>query len=243
MTIQHILDTINHRPWELPQGNWEFYQEWNKAIFLHYEVNIADLEHLVPKELEIDLFDGNPWVSVVAFTMENIRPKNLPALALVSNFDEVNIRTYVKFNNKSGVYFLSIEASKRLSAIIAKRVSQLPYRFSHINRAQFEFHSQNRSLNDHLDIEFKIGNKVTSKSVKDKWLTERYALFQDSPNGINQFEIHHIEWPIYQVEQLDLNLHYARFSNLIQSNADIIHYSPGVKVLSWGKESHKRTCL
>ncbi len=243
MTIQHILNTTNHRPWELPQGNWEFYQEWNKAIFLHYEVNIADLEHLVPKELEIDLFDGNPWVSVVAFTMENIRPKNLPALALVSNFDEINIRTYVKFNNRSGVYFLSIEASKKLSSAIAKRVSQLPYRFSHIHRTPFEFHSQNRPLNDRLDIEFEIGKRITSTSIRDKWLTERYALFQDTPDYINQFEIHHIEWPIYQIELLNLDLHYARFSDLISSKANVIHYSPGIKVLSWGKESYKRTSI
>jgi len=94
-----------------------------------------ELKKHVPKELEIDLFKGKPWVSVVAFTMENIRPKNIPAFSPISNFHEINIRTYVKMNNKNGVYFLSIEGGKRLSCKIAKFISDLPYRYSIIDRS------------------------------------------------------------------------------------------------------------
>ena len=60
MTNQEILHTIEHRPWDIPTESWKFYQEWNHAIFLHWEVTLTELEKWVPKELEIDLFDGNP---------------------------------------------------------------------------------------------------------------------------------------------------------------------------------------
>lgn len=63
---------------------------------------------MVPHDLEIDLFEGKPWVYLVAFTMEKIRPKYLPSFPPISDFDEINIRTYVKKDNKAGVYFLSI---------------------------------------------------------------------------------------------------------------------------------------
>ena len=63
MTIQKILDQKKHRPWNLPNKNWRFYQEWNNAIFLHFKVDIEELKQYVPKELEIDLFDDEPWVS------------------------------------------------------------------------------------------------------------------------------------------------------------------------------------
>ena len=89
----------------------------------------------MPKELDIDLFEGKPWVSVVAFTMEKIRPKNLPSFAPISNFDEINIRTYIRSNNKTGVYFLSIEGGTKLSCKIAKGISELPYRFSKMKRS------------------------------------------------------------------------------------------------------------
>jgi len=139
MTIQEILNTTKHRPWKMPTNQWKFYQEWNNAIFLHYQVNLNELEKLVPEELEIDLFEGKPWISVVAFTMEKIRPKNLPYFSPISNFDEINIRTYVKSNHKSGVYFLSIEAGNKISCKVAKRLSELPYRFSEIKRTDKKY--------------------------------------------------------------------------------------------------------
>ena len=127
MKIREILNTTNHRPWTIPTESCKFYQEWNHSIFLHWQVELSELQKFVPKELEIDLFEGKPWVSVVAFTMEKIRPKNLPAFPPISNFDEINIRTYIKSNNKTGVYFLSIEGETSLSCKIAKGMSELSY--------------------------------------------------------------------------------------------------------------------
>ena len=82
----NILNITNHRPWEIPRGSWKFYQEWNNAVFLHWQVELAELKKFVPRELEIDLFEGKPWISLVAFTMEKIRLKNffLPKLCLKS---------------------------------------------------------------------------------------------------------------------------------------------------------------
>ncbi len=108
MRIREILKTTDHRPWEIPTETWKYYQEWNHSIFLHWEVDLEELKKLVPKELEIDLFEGKPGVSVVAFTMEKIRPKNLPSFTPVSKFDEINIPTYYTSNNKTGIYFLII---------------------------------------------------------------------------------------------------------------------------------------
>ena len=190
MTISEILNTTEHRPWKKPTENWKFYQEWNNAIFLHWQVNITELQKFVPKKLEIDLFDGKPWISVVAFTMEKIRPKNLPPFPPISNFYEINIRTYVKHNNKTGVYFLSIEGGTNLSCKIAKRISELPYRYSKIERTKSEYKSYNTTFNDNLNLEFEIGEEIKEKSKLDKWLTERYALFQDTKKCINKFKPH-----------------------------------------------------
>ena len=241
MTIKEILNTTEHRPWKLPADSWKFYQEWNDVIFLHYEVDISELKKFVPKELEIDLFKGKPWVSVVAFTMQKIRPKNLPYFPPISDFDEINIRTYVKSNNKTGVYFLSIEGGKFLSCKVAKRISELPYKDSKIKRRKQNYSSQNSEFNDKLDVDFKIGNELTSKTELDKWLTERYALFQDTYNSINQFEIHHLEWPINEISLKSLDLNYARFDKLISGQPNKTHYSKGIKVLSWGKIKNRKS--
>ena len=241
MTIPEILDTTAHRQWEMPSGKWKFYQEWNRAIFLHYKVDLFELEKFVPDELEIDLFDGSPWVSVVAFTMERIRPRNLPSFPLISNFDEINIRTYVKSNGKTGVYFLSIEGGKSLSCKVAKGISELPYRYSKIKRTEKVYQSVNSKLKDKLDVEFTLRNKSNEKTDLDKWLTERYALFQDTDNAINQFEIHHVEWPVQDINIHKLELNYPRFENLLNREPDRIQYSKGVQVLAWDKIKRLKT--
>ncbi len=240
MKIEEILTSTQHRPWNLPNEKWRFYQEWNHAIFLHYQVELSALEKFVPKDLEIDLFEGKPWVSIVAFTMEKMRPKNLPSWSVISNFDEINIRTYVKFKGKSGVYFLSIEGGKKLSCQLAKAISELPYRFSKTKRADGKYYAKNQILNDSLSIDFTIGNPLEQKEALDLWLTERYALFQDTENFINAFEIHHLEWEIDEIEIQKLELDYNRFNDLFSNKPEKTHYSKGVKVIAWGKHRTKK---
>lgn len=125
--ISDLLKNVKHRPWNLPPGNWLYYQEWNDVLFLHYEVDFKILRKLVPARLNLDQINGKYYVSIVAFRMENIRPRYLPSIGFISNFHEINVRTYIDYQNKKGVYFINIEAEKLLSAIIAKQLSGLPY--------------------------------------------------------------------------------------------------------------------
>ncbi len=236
MTIKEIFTNTHHRPWRIPDEKWKFYQEWNKVVFLHWQVDYDELKKFVPDELEIDLFDGKPWISLVAFTMEEVRPKKLPAFKPISNFDEINIRTYIKSNNKTGVYFLSIEAGKVVSCLLAKKMSGLPYRYSEMNRTDNQYHSKNLEFEDSFEIQYSIENELKNKTALCKWLTERYALFQDTGNSINEFEIHHPEWPVQEIKIDKLAVNYPRFKNLINGNPDKVHYSKGVQVVTWGKK-------
>lgn len=238
--IRKILEQSAHRPWEIPKDRWKYYQEWNDAIFLHWQVDLEELQKFVPKELEIDLFEEKAWVSVVAFAMEEIRPRFLPAFSPISNFFEINVRTYVKTKSKSGVYFLSMEGGKDLSCKVAKLISELPYRFSNITREMEYYRSSNSEFGDTLDIKFKIGQAVQKTEI-DVWLTERYALFQDTKNSINEYEIHHQEWPIREAIIENIELNYPRFDKLIGRKPDFVNYSEGVKVVAWGKKKIRKS--
>ena len=235
MIPKEILQSTAHRPWPLPEGRWAYYQEWNDAIFLHWQVDAAALRQLVPEPLELDYHDGKAWVSVVAFTMEKIRPRLLPPFPPISNFHEINVRTYVHHRGKAGVYFLSIEGGKRLSCLLARGLSGLPYRYSDMQRKPGVYRSGNFEKGDSLEIQYSIGEKTSSKTDLDRWLTERYALFQEQGDTLDEFEIHHIEWPIHAIDMQKLTLHYPRFSHLISGAPDLVHYSPGVQVLAWEK--------
>lgn len=236
MKTKEILSHKTHRPWELPEMPWQYYQEWNKVVFLHWKISADILEKYIPKDLEIDLYNDKAWVSLVCFDMENIRPKSLPPFAPVSNFHEINLRTYVKKNDKQGVYFLNIEGSKSISCQIAKILSQLPYKHSTMHRSNGHFQSKSKQNNDNFDLSYSKSHSLKMKTPLDLWLTERYCLYQDYKKSMNTYDIHHIEWPINEIKVKSLFFNYSKFNELIQGQPNLMHYSPGVQVLAWSKK-------
>ena len=235
--IDNILSDISHRPFELPNGKWQYYQEWNNALFLHWTIPFDILRKCVPDNFMIDTFDGNCYVSLVAFTMEKIRPRCLPSIAFISDFDEINLRTYIDNGNKKGVYFLNIEAEKLLSTFIAKALSGLPYEKSNIKRTDKKYSSRNVQKGFYLDTEFEIKKLLNHKTDLDKWLTERYCLYLDKDNEFYRYDIHHKEWTIKNVEIKRLKLSYTIGNiNLCDRQPNLTHYSDGVKVIAWKRQ-------
>lgn len=235
--IDNILSAITHRPFELPDGKWKYYQEWNNALFFHWTIPFEILRKCVPKNFNIDTIDGKYYVSLVAFTMEKIRPKYLPSISFISDFEEINLRTYIDNDNKKGVYFLNIEAEKLLSTFIAKALSGLPYEKSNIKRTEKRYISKNSKKGFYLNTEFEIKNKLQCKTELDKWLTERYCLYLDNENEFYRYDIHHKEWEIKSVEIKQLNLNYKIGDiNLSDRQPNLTHYSDGVKVIAWKRQ-------
>ena len=230
---RQILSATTHRPYNYPTGRWMYYQEWNGALFLHWKVDEKLLRPLVPEKFVMDCFEGDHYVSLVAFTMQKIRPRFLPALKFVSDFHEVNIRTYVKYNNRGGVYFLNIQAAKPLSVFIAKMLSALPYKLSEIRRNAGNYRSANEDFQFNAD--FDLGAPM-QKTPLDKWLTERYCLYLKRGAAYYRYEIHHKEWEIQQLHLNRMSLLYNRGDlSLTGATPDLTHYSPGVKVVAWQK--------
>jgi uncharacterized protein len=234
-TTSEILSSKSHRDYDYPKHNWMYYQEWSRVLFLHYQVSVDTLLELIPKDLTIDTFEGMAYISIVPFTMENIRPRFLPSLAFVSNFGEINVRTYVIKDGRRGVYFLNIEAEKYLSALLAKKLSGLPYEKSNIKISGTKYDSKNLNKGFSLKTEYNIGKKIVNKTALDLWLTERYCLYVDNKESLFRFEIHHEEWNLNNVELKKLELNYEIGKLKITESTDLVHYSKGVKVLAWNK--------
>jgi uncharacterized protein YqjF (DUF2071 family) len=234
--IPSVLESTEHRPWELLSRPWGFYQEWKDVIFLHWKVDAKELERYVPKGLEIDLFEGSAWVSLVCFSMRNVRPRYLPAVPLVSNFEEINLRTYVKNNGKRAVYFISIEVNKYLASCLARWISGTPYHYAPIAVSKESFSVFNRNRIPVFEVEYRVGDKLNSSS-RDTWLTERYALFQDINGCLKSFDIHHKPWPLQELEVESLDVDQTMSRSLFSGSPDIAHYSPGVVTLAWKAEN------
>ncbi len=234
--IDKILSDKSHRAFDFPNRKWLYYQEWNRAVFLHWKVSVEILRKLVPQKLEIDTFDGSAYVSLVAFTMEKIRPRYLPSVKFISCFDEINLRTYIDNDHKKGVYFLNIEAGKHLSSLIAKGLSGLPYEKSNINRLANRYTSRNDLKNFCLNISYKANECITQKTELDHWLTERYCLYLDKGKQLYRYHIHHREWALKRVSIDSRDFRYELGDLKLTAKPDITHYSDGVKVVAWKRE-------
>src|ERR1022692_3024171 len=118
---------MSHRPWPVPDRPWTMRMRWCDLLFAHWTVDAAVLRRLIPKGLELDLFDGQAYVGAVPFSMEGVTPRRVPALPGLHAFPELNLRTYVKAGGKPGVWFFSLDAGQKLAVRVARRFFNLPY--------------------------------------------------------------------------------------------------------------------
>lgn len=240
-----LMNDISHRPWPLPSKKWIMKQTWKNLFFAHWPIPVEYLRPYIPSSLHIDTFDGSAWLGVVAFEMEGIYFRGLKAMSVTPKFTEINVRTYVHFNGKPGVYFLSLDVGDRASLLIASRWYRLPYQPAQITfkREKDTFHIQSiRNQKTINPIEF-MGEFVPlsdvyypQKGTLDHWATERYCLFSTDKLGKQLYcgEIHHSAWPIQKVEgAIDRNSLFTPFQLRPSETKPIVHYSRGLDTLFW----------
>ncbi len=102
-------------------------QTWHDLLFAHWPIESAVLRKLVPQALALDTFNGQAWIAVTPFHMSGIHLRGLPALPGLSRFPELNVRTYVTFDDKPGVYFFSLDAASAAAVWGARTFYHLPY--------------------------------------------------------------------------------------------------------------------
>src|SRR5262244_2274435 len=116
-----------HRPWPVPDRPWILWQQWSDLLFAHWPVPRETLRLLVPPSLALDTYDGQTWLAVTPFRVTGTRPRFLPSFPPVSDFPELNVRTYVVAEDKPGVYFFSLDAGNWPAVLGARAVFNLPY--------------------------------------------------------------------------------------------------------------------
>lgn len=199
-----------HRPWPLPSGAWAMTQTWHDLLFAHWRVPAERLRAHVPAGLSIETFDGSAWIGVVPFRMSGIRLRGLPPVPGTSAFPELNVRTYVRHGDKSGVWFFSLDATNALAVAVARRWFRLPYfraRMECRNDAERVVYAHERTHAGAPPAELVAQYGPTApvelaqRGTLEHWLTERYCLYAAGAGGrIVRGDIHHLPWPLQRAE-------------------------------------------
>ncbi len=100
---------------------------WRHLCLLNYPVDPGLLEPRLPPGLTLDLYDGRPYVSLVAFDFLDTRVLGVPWPGY-RRFPEINLRYYVRHGDRRGVAFVREYVPGRLVAWMARALYNEPYR-------------------------------------------------------------------------------------------------------------------
>ena len=200
------LGERSHRPYPVPRGSWVNGQTWEHLLFAHWRVDAEALARLIPEGLELDLWEGQAWITIAPFVMRAVRLRGLPPLP---RFLEANTRTYVRRDGRPGILFFSLEATS-WTAVQTARLLGLPYRYG---RGRIEVDGQRRlyvirRTEDgfapaRLEARYAPASEPgeAEPGSLDEFLVERYCLFAPRPGGrIRRLDIHHPPWRLAAAE-------------------------------------------
>ncbi|MFL6590881.1 MAG: YqjF family protein [Chthoniobacterales bacterium] len=104
------------------------HQRWEALLFLHWTLSPETIQATLPKGLTVDTHDSSAYLGLSPFFMRNLRPVGLPALPWLSEFQELNVRTYVyDEQGVPGIWFYSLDCNQPLAVAAARLATGLPY--------------------------------------------------------------------------------------------------------------------
>jgi hypothetical protein len=188
-------------------------QRWHDLLFAHWPLPPEHLRSLVLPPLELDLFDGAAWIGVIPFRMSHVRLRALPPLPGLSTFPELNVRTYVRHEDRPGVLFLSLDAASAMAVAVARRWFRLPYFHARMEcrrdgpRGEGIAYRSARTHRGARPAELAMRYRPTgppsaaSPGSLEHFLAERYLLYATPPGAAPRTaEIHHAPWPLQPAE-------------------------------------------
>ena len=190
---------------------------WSHLCMFNYEVLPEILLPYIPPHTQLDLHNGKALVSVVGFMFTKTKMLGI-TWPLHKNFEEVNLRFYVKYFDgkiwKRGAAFISEIVPKPAISIIAnllynEHYSCLPMKHKIIN------------ADNNIDINFSWKKKGTWNTMQvvvnntalpippnseAEFILEHYWGYnQLNKNTTIEYAVEHERWQIYDVQHFALN--------------------------------------
>jgi uncharacterized protein YqjF (DUF2071 family) len=189
--------------------------------------------------LELDLFDGRPWLTVSAFRVSGARLRGFPPAPGLSSFAQVNVRTYVRHEDRPGIWFLGLDLSS--AAVPVLRALGLP-----AHRARVSIERRGAGFEASCAREDADRPRVLSARWQpsgpaaepepgslEHFLVERFRLYARGRRGsLRQAEAHHRPWALQPaVGEIELNTLVP--GGIALSGELLLHYSHRQDFLVW----------
>jgi uncharacterized protein YqjF (DUF2071 family) len=213
--------------------------EWNNLLMLNYAVDPSLLESLVPAGTELDAFEGKTYISLVGFEFNRTRVLGF-AVPFHQNFEEVNLRFYVRRGLKRGVVFIRELVPLYAVAAMARWAFNENYScvpMSHrVEAGNAEYGWKLGSAGCVMRIETQGESFLPPEGSLSQFITEHYwGYASQKGGGCLEYEVQHPPWSVWNAKSAsfsgDVDALYAReFAQVLKREPDSAFLAKGSAV-------------
>lgn len=221
--------------------------EWRKLVMANYLVDAKILQSLIPNKTEIDLWNSRCYVSLVGFMFLNTKLKGF-RIPFHSNFEEVNLRFYVRHHEKNewkrGVVFIKEIVPKAALTFVANTIYGEKYEtmpMTHLwnlgsDRLKVEYCWEKKGKH-RLQVIAQAEAKGMNAGSEEEFITEHFWGYTKIDDQITaEYQVEHPRWLVYPVTEykidVDFGLIYGdEFSFLNQATPTSVFLAEGSEIV------------
>lgn len=195
--------------------------EWRKLALANYAVDPEILLPFVPPKTALDIWQGTCYVSLVGFMFLNTKLMGIP-IPFHRNFEEVNLRFYVKYNDngewKRGVVFIKEIVPKPALTFVANTIYKEHYqtmKMAHewketAEKKDISYAWWLKGRKNQFSLTTKADPITIADGSETEFITEHYwGYTKAGKNTSFEYEVRHPRWEAYEVTGYDIDVDFA----------------------------------
>jgi uncharacterized protein YqjF (DUF2071 family) len=220
--------------------------EWRKLAIANYIVDPEILTPYLPYKTELDIWNGQCFVSLVGFRFVDTKLKGFP-IPFHRHFEEVNLRFYVRFKDqngwKRGVTFVKEIVPKHALTFIANTIYKekyitLPMKHQWLiseKMLSIQYSWKYNKYWNSFSVQADPEPLALIANSKEEFITEHYWGYTPLTNqSCSEYQVEHPKWKMYNVNNFDINV---KFDELYGNNFKFLNTQhPDSVMLAEGSE-------
>jgi uncharacterized protein len=225
---------------------------WENIIMANYVIDPKILHPYVPAGVELDLFDGKCYISLVGFMFKDTKVFHVP-IPFFGSFEEVNLRFYVKRTDENGsvrrgVVFINETIPYPIVAWVANKLYNEHYTVvptkhkvvveNETKKVQFDWLVNNKW--NSIGLEATVESMRMEHSSLERFIYEHYYGYTKiSESETEEYKLQHPSWKVSEVLDYVIDCDFATmygkpFAILNQTKPEAVFIADGSAVaIEW----------